>query len=67
MGRKRHLGFATFTVLRAVKRGFRYGFDVMDAPPASRPAPPGAISVLVAGEVPGNDRFRLTPATLCTP
>ncbi len=31
MGRKRHLGFATFTVLRAVERGFRYGFDIMDA------------------------------------
>lgn len=31
MGRKRHLGFATFTVLRAIQRGFRYGFDIMDA------------------------------------
>ncbi len=31
MGRKRHLGFSTFTVLRAVERGYRYGFDIMDA------------------------------------
>ena len=31
MARKKHLGFATATVLQAVEKGYRYGFDIMDA------------------------------------